>query len=96
MMAQDQQHTAAWLAAANLPPRRAQEEKDHRTEKGKREEICKERKEDPCKKGQRRTHMQKRSRNPADAATPDSEIEIDPKQNIRSIIFLRVADANED
>lgn len=30
MVAQDQQHTAAWLDAANLPPRHAQEDRDQR------------------------------------------------------------------
>lgn len=39
VVAQDQCHTAAWLAAANLPPRHAQEDRDQ-GEKQKSDRIC--------------------------------------------------------
>ncbi len=41
-MAQDQQHTAAWLAAANPPPRHAQEDRDQRENQKEtdRENVC--------------------------------------------------------
>ena len=42
MVAQDQQHTAAWLAAANPPPRHAQEDRDQRENQKEtdRENVC--------------------------------------------------------
>lgn len=42
MVAQDQQHTAAWLTAANPPPRHAQEDRDQREKQKEtdREKAC--------------------------------------------------------
>lgn len=42
MVAQDQQHTAAWLAAANPPPRHAREDRDQRENQKEtdREDVC--------------------------------------------------------